>query len=125
MGVTPTKLPSIRTEAPEGLLVTYSRPRVDTSLSLSFAGLRGATVIDSRGMGSILGNEVPIFAGFRTLFPGGGAGTYAILSVVSEEQVDDAISMADEVCGDLDRPGTGFIFTVPVGRMKGLAEDLR
>ncbi len=115
-------------EAPHELLVcvVMDHHQVEEILTgFVELGVRGATVIDSRGMGSILGNEVPIFAGFRTLFPGGGAGTYAILSVVSEEQVDDAISMADEVCGDLDRPGTGFIFTVPVGRMKGLAEDLR
>ena len=88
-------------------------------------GVRGATVVDSRGMGAILSNEVPIFAGFRTLFPGGGAGTYAILSVLAVEQVDDAMAMADEVCGGFSKPGTGFLFTVPVGRMKGLAEELR
>jgi len=88
-------------------------------------GIRGATVLDSRGMGSILSHEVPIFAGFRSLFPGGTAGTYAILSVVSELQVEDAIRLADEVCGDFSEPGTGFLFTVPVKRMKGLAAELR
>jgi len=81
-------------------------------------------VVDSRGMGSILSNEVPIFAGFRSLFPGSPAGTYTIMSVLSEEQVDDAVRLAEEVCGDFSQPGTGFLFTVPVKRFKGLAEEL-
>lgn len=88
-------------------------------------GIRGATVLDGRGMGSILSNEVPIFAGFQSLFPGSTAGTYAILSVLAEPQVEEAIRLADEVCGDFSKPGTGFLFTVPVKRMKGLAEELR
>ena len=33
-------------------------------------GVTGATVFDARGMGQILGSEVPIFAGLRGLFPG-------------------------------------------------------
>ena len=88
-------------------------------------GVRGATVLDSRGMGSILGNEVPIFAGFRSLFPGSAAGNYVIVSVLSDELVGDAMRLADEVCGGFSKPGTGFLFTVPVKRMKGLAEELQ
>lgn len=88
-------------------------------------GLRGATVLDGRGMGQILGSDVPIFAGFRSLFPGGSAGRYVIISVVDPEQVLDAMRLAEEVCGDFTQPGTGIIFTVPVGRVRGLAEELQ
>ena len=35
-------------------------------------GLPGATVVDARGMGQIVSTDLPIFSGFRTLFPGGG-----------------------------------------------------
>lgn len=88
-------------------------------------GIRGATVLESRGMGSILSNEVPIFAGFRSLFPGGGAGTFTIFSVLSEDQVGDAIRLAEEVCGDFSQPGTGVLFTLPVRRIKGLAAEIQ
>ena len=88
-------------------------------------GIRGATVVDARGMGQILSTEVPIFAGFRSLFPGGSAGTYLILSVVERELVEEAIRLAEDVCGDFGRPGTGFLFTLPVLRAKGLADAIR
>ena len=88
-------------------------------------GLRGATVVDARGMGQILSTQVPIFTGFRSLFPGGAAGTYMILSVVESERLDDAIRLAEEVCGDFCQPGTGFLFTVPVRRVCGLAQQIR
>lgn len=85
-------------------------------------GIRGATVIEGRGMGQILSTEVPIFAGFRSLFPGGTAGTYLVLSVIDGDHVEDAVRMAQEVCGDFGRPGAGVMFTLPVGRIEGLAK---
>ena len=87
-------------------------------------GIKGATVIDSRGMGQILSNDIPIFAGFKALFPS-GTGTYMILSVVENNLIEDAIRLADEICGNLEKAGAGFLFTVPVRRVKGLAEEIR
>jgi len=57
-------------------------------------GIRGATVVDGRGMGQILSTDVPIFAGFKSLFPGGTSGTYMIHSVVEHELVEPAIKLA-------------------------------
>lgn len=88
-------------------------------------GIRGATTIDGRGMGQILSSDVPIFAGFKALFPGGSSGTYLILSVVEQHLVEDAIRLADEICGNLSKAGTGILFTIPVKRIKGLAEEIR
>ncbi len=88
-------------------------------------GIRGATVVDARGMGQILSTDVPIFAGFKALFPGGGAGTYIIYSVVKQTLIDDAIHLAEEVCGNLSKAGAGFVFTLPVSRVKGLAKEIR
>ncbi len=87
-------------------------------------GVQGSTVLNSRGMGSILSNEVPIFAGFRALFPSGSAGSYTVLSVMSAELIADAVRLIEEICGDFSRGGTGFLFTVPVGLMRGLAEEI-
>ncbi|MCP4599538.1 MAG: hypothetical protein GY847_03195 [Proteobacteria bacterium] len=88
-------------------------------------GIKGATVIDGRGMGQILSTDVPIFAGFGTLFPGGSSGTYMIYSVIEQELVDEAIRLADEICGNLDKAGAGFLFTVPVSRVRGFAKEFR
>jgi nitrogen regulatory protein PII len=88
-------------------------------------GIKGATVMDARGMGQILSTDVPIFAGFKALFPGGSSGTYVILSIVENDRVDEAIDLADEVCGSLSKAGTGIAFTLPVERVKGLAREIR
>ena len=60
--------------------------------------LPGATVIDAKGMGQIVSTEMPIFSGFRSLFPGSGEESYLILSVLREEQVAEAIRMLRDVC---------------------------
>ncbi len=87
-------------------------------------GIRGATVLDARGMGQIIAADIPIFAGFRTLFPAAAGGTYLILSVLEAEQVERAERVIDEACGGLDRPGTGFCFTLPVKSARGLAGEI-
>ena len=87
-------------------------------------GIKGATVIDGRGMGQILSTDIPIFAGFASLFPGGSRGTYMIMSVLEQAQIDEAILLAEEVCGTLDKAGAGFLFTIPVGRVRGLAKEI-
>ena len=76
--------------------------------------LPGATVIDAKGMGEIVSTEMPIFSGFRSLFPGSGEESYLILSVLREEQVAEAIRMLRDVCGDFAEKGIGIVFTVPV-----------
>ena len=85
-------------------------------------GITGATLFDGRGMGQILSTDVPIFAGFKALFPGGSSGTYMIYSVVTSDQVDDIIQLTEEICGDLESAGAGFLFTVPVNRVRGFAK---
>lgn len=87
-------------------------------------GIRGATVVDVRGMGQIISKEIPIFAGFEALFPGGKSHTYLIMSVLEEEQVEEVIGMTREVCGDFSEPGSGIIFTTPVNRVIGMAAEL-
>ena len=82
-------------------------------------GLPGATVLDARGMGQIVSKELPIFSGFRSLFPGAGEESYLILSVLAAEQVEEAMAMLREVCGDFAEKGTGIAFILPVARFVG------
>jgi len=86
-------------------------------------GIRGATVIDGRGMGQILSTEIPIFAGFSSLFPGSSQDTYVIMSVLEADQVEEAIGLTEDICGTFCKAGAGFLFTVPVSRVQGLAGD--
>ena len=84
-------------------------------------GVRGATVIHSEGMGRVLAHEIPIFAGLQTLINRSGPENRTILTVISDDLVEPVISLIQESCGDLKKPATGIIFTLPVDRVVGLA----
>jgi nitrogen regulatory protein P-II 1 len=87
-------------------------------------GITGATVIGTEGMGHVLSHDVPIFAGLRALSQRSRPTNQTIFSVIDDTLVDAAIEMIDEVCGGLDSPGVGIVFTLPVGRVVGLAPEL-
>jgi nitrogen regulatory protein P-II 1 len=87
-------------------------------------GITGATVIDTVGMGQILSSEVPIFAGFRSMFRGASTVNKTIFSVIDErEKVRDALDIIDEILGGLNDPGKGIAFTVPIENVRGLAPE--
>ena len=79
----------------------------------------GATVVDSVGMGRILSHDVPIFAGLRSAFPGTSPGNKTVLTVVSDELVDDVLAVVYDVCGGFTEPGSGFAFVLPVESVRG------
>ena len=87
-------------------------------------GITGATVINSEGMGHVLAQDVPIFAGVRALHSGSRPANQTVFSVVDDDKVDAAIALMQEVCGNLDQAGQGIVFTVPVGRVIGLSPEL-
>ncbi|GAB4262456.1 MAG: hypothetical protein Kow0092_12800 [Deferrisomatales bacterium] len=82
-------------------------------------GVQGATILESEGMGRILAQEVPIFAGFRDLFAPAKPFNRTILSVVPDELVEPLGEGIGKILGGWDRRGSGFLFTVPVGRAWG------
>lgn len=88
-------------------------------------GITGATIIGSEGMGRVLTHDIPIFAGLQTLIARSRPRNQTILSVIKEEdKVAGAIALLQEICGDMDDPATGIVFTVPVNRVVGLAPEL-
>jgi nitrogen regulatory protein PII len=88
-------------------------------------GITGATIIDTVGMGQILSSEVPIFAGFRSMFRGASTVNKTILSVIEEPaKAEEAFRIIEEAVGTLDEPGNGIAFTVPIDRVRGLMPEL-
>jgi nitrogen regulatory protein P-II 1 len=82
-------------------------------------GVGGATVIDAKGMGQIISTEMPIFSGFRSLFPASGEESYMVMSVIDDDAIDDAVAMLRDVCDDFKEKGTGVVFTLPVTNFFG------
>lgn len=88
-------------------------------------GVTGATVMHSEGMGHVLAKDVPVFAGLQELMSRSRPRNITILSVIeSGEKLEKAIAVVQDVCGDLDNPATGILFTVPASRVIGLAPEL-
>ena len=73
-------------------------------------------------MGRILSYDVPIFAGIRELLPGSRPFNKTIFSVVEEEKVPKILSAVEQIIGNLDEPGTGIAFTLPVTMVKGISK---
>ena len=85
------------------------------------AGVTGATILDSEGMGRFLTYEVPLFAGFKEFMKGNRPYNKTILSVVREKDiVVELEKLIDEIVGGLAAPGTGIMFTIPVDWASGL-----
>ena len=76
--------------------------------------LPGATVLDARGMGEIVSSDIPVFSGFRSLFGGVTEESYVLISVLTPEQVTEALALVSDVCGEFAREGAGIAFTLPV-----------
>lgn len=90
------------------------------------AGIPGATILDSEGMGRFLAYEVPLFADFREFMKGNKPYNKTIFSVVEdEEKIKKVEKLIEEICGSLSDPGTGILFTIPVDYVKGLIKEER
>jgi nitrogen regulatory protein P-II 1 len=87
-------------------------------------GISGSTILDSVGMGHVLSEDVPIFAGLRFMFAGAKPHNKIILSVIQDEKEEEAISLLGKILGDLNKPGTGIVFSLPVDRVEGLKPEL-
>lgn len=87
-------------------------------------GITGATVLESRGMGRVISQELPIFAGLSTLSERSRAANRTVFCVADPAKVDAAITMIRETCGGLEEAGAGILFTLPVSRVVGLASEL-
>jgi len=84
------------------------------------AGVAGATILDSEGMGRFLAYEVPLFADFKDFMQGNKPRNKTILSVLHDDATLERLKpLIDEVVGGLSKPGAGIMFTVPVDWFAG------
>jgi nitrogen regulatory protein P-II 1 len=84
--------------------------------------ISGATILDSVGMGSILAQDIPIFAGFKNLLQGSRPANKTILTVVPEKLVKPARTAIEQIVGSLDEPGNGLLFILDIDKIYGLTK---
>jgi nitrogen regulatory protein PII len=79
------------------------------------AGVSGATILDSEGLGHFLAYEVPIFAGLRSLMQQNEYYNKTILAVIEQESIfhrfKQLLSKEDI---DFIASGVGIIVKIPV-----------
>ncbi|MBA4365103.1 MAG: hypothetical protein WC625_03975 [Caldisericia bacterium] len=91
---------------------------------LPTVGVRGATVIEGRGMGRILRDRETIFTSIEQILSASIDLTdnVVILSLVQGGEVLTSVRrLARQVFGDFARPNTGVLFVLPVADAEGLA----
>lgn len=108
------------------VIVVNQEEHLDSVLAaLLEVGITGGTVIDTVGMGRIIAHGIPLFAGLRHLFDSDRPQNKTIFSVIDDSvDVEEVVALFEDVCGSLDEPGTGILFTVPIAHVYGLAEEL-
>jgi hypothetical protein len=89
------------------------------------AGVRGITILESTGMARasqmLFREDLPLLPSIRHLLEEREEGHRTIFSLVEgDEMVEQLILSTEQVLGNLDMPGTGIFFAVPVARVKGL-----
>lgn len=105
------------------VLVLNDEDKVDeVLLALAKTGVRGATVIDSVGMGSILGVKIPFFPKFDNIFQISKPDNKTIFTVINNDEIlKNAIDLLRSIL-QLEKPGTGFLFVAPVLEAYGTSE---
>ena len=88
-------------------------------------GVKGATILDSQGMGSAITNSGrgsdPFFGAIRTFLDNARPYNKTIFTVIEEEEVlQEAVKTVKRILWDINKPGVGMMFTVPVGNVYGI-----
>ena len=84
-------------------------------------GITGATILDVRGMFEYLADEIPLFAGFRSLINNPNPTNKMILSVRKDQaDLKHAMDVIEDVCGSFSKPNTGIMFSIDISSIRGL-----
>lgn len=89
-------------------------------------GVKGATILDSQGMGSALSKsekDTPFFGGLKALLDNARPYNKTVFTVIEDEEtLNKAVKEVKRILGNINEPGVGLMFTLPVGEIFGMAE---
>lgn len=103
------------------ILVLSNTELLDALLvELANNDIRGATILDSRGMAHALPADSGFAASLRMILTPGHENSKTIFMVVSDEKLSVISRVANQVCGDLSGPESGVLFSIPVSYTEGI-----
>jgi nitrogen regulatory protein P-II 1 len=81
-------------------------------------GVTGASIVDSVGMLRFLSQEIPIFAGFRSILKGTKPHNKIILSVIKDKPLlEQALETIDRTVGGIANGNSGILFSLAVDHL--------
>jgi nitrogen regulatory protein P-II 1 len=87
-------------------------------------GVTGTTVLDSTGMGRMLLEsraDLPVAKIIEQVMAKKQQSNKTLFAVIEkEETLRKAIEVIESVCGDLNKPGKGILFTISLDFVEGL-----
>ncbi len=103
------------------VIIILSEPELVDDLLTGFLdiGVPGATVLESKGMGSIIKQEMPIFAGLASLFSE-QTGSRMIMSVMPESVIESMFELVEEMVGQVDEDNSAICVTLPVDELRSI-----
>ena len=95
----------------------------DLLIELNDAGIHGATVINSTGMAHALASREDSLAisSFRAFFGHDREENRTVFIVLPKEMIPAARNVIRHAVGDLSRPDTGILFTMPLDFVEGIS----
>lgn len=84
--------------------------------------VKGATVIESKGMAHIIADHIPFFSRFAEFGNDPSINKTIFLAIESNHCLNIAIDAIEKVVGDLNKPDTGIVMTIPIDFCKGLVK---
>ncbi len=93
------------------------------------AGVKGATILDSQGMASAIADNfnknIPLFGSLKNFLDNSRPYNKTVFTVIeSEELLNKAIEVVENVVGDMSQPGIGLMFSIPIGEVYGISSNL-
>jgi hypothetical protein len=89
---------------------------------LAESGVKGGTILEGTGMANALVNmeDLPIFGILRSLLEGDERESCKVMMFVLEEKQESIIrKTVKKVIGDLNKPNTGIMFSIPITQVEG------
>jgi nitrogen regulatory protein P-II 1 len=98
---------------------------LDLLTAWKVAGVSGATVLFSTGMGHLhlsspLLDDLPLMPTLNDFYVHDEKLSRTIITIGPEEMVEKIISVTEQIVGDLDKPGTGILAVLPIDSVHGL-----
>jgi len=91
------------------------------------AGVSGATVLFSTGMGRLhpgspLLDDLPLMPTLNDFYVHDEKLSRTVFTIEPDEMVEKIITVTEQIVGDLDKPGTGILVVLPLDSVHGLIE---